>query len=239
MVLQWGCGNMGVMGARDRVWAMIGRCDGEGLLDLAASIHGHYCPGLALGVLAGAELVRQLAADHAGMEDVIAVVETNNCFSDGIQVTTGCTFGNNALVYRDIGKNSVTLARRDGDGIRVTVDPGAMDGLRRRAPEFEAMFQLVVRERRGNEADLIRYSKLARENALRVLNTGSDALLRFEVTSVELPPLSPMHDTLICGSCGEAFMASRAVDGICGDCAQADIPCLDGRGIRCPGNSKT
>ena len=56
------------------------------------------------------------------MEEVVAIVECNNCFTDGIQVVTGCTFGNNALIYKDLGKTAVTVARRlDGAGVRLVV----------------------------------------------------------------------------------------------------------------------
>src|SRR6056297_1952335 len=74
------------------------------LLLKAGELHGHYCPYLALGVMAAADAVKKLAADTDGMEDLLAVVETNSCFSDGIQAAAGTTFGNNALIYRDFGE---------------------------------------------------------------------------------------------------------------------------------------
>ncbi len=36
------------------------------------------------------------------MEDLAAIVEVNACFADGVQAVSGCTLGNNALIYRDI-----------------------------------------------------------------------------------------------------------------------------------------
>src|SRR5664280_2902492 len=51
--------------------------------------------------------------ENTGMEEVVAIVECNNCFTDGIQVVTGCTFGNNALIYKDLSKTAVTVARRE------------------------------------------------------------------------------------------------------------------------------
>ena len=61
------------------------------------------------------------------MEKVTCIIECNNCFSDGVQITTGCTFGNNALIYRDLGKNAFTLIRRGGRALRVTVRNEAME----------------------------------------------------------------------------------------------------------------
>lgn len=45
-----------------------------------------------------------------GMEELIAVVEIDACFADGIQAVSGCTLGNNSLIYRDLGRTAVTFA---------------------------------------------------------------------------------------------------------------------------------
>ena len=70
------------------------------LLDTAAQLHGHYCPGLAFGVKAGHAGLKRLGFDNTGMEELIAVVECKNCFVDGVQMSTGCSFGNNAMIYK-------------------------------------------------------------------------------------------------------------------------------------------
>lgn len=68
---------------------------------------------------AGYLAITELDVKGTGMEEVIAIVETNNCFSDGVQIVTGCSFGNNALIYKDVGKTAVTVAKRDGSAIRI------------------------------------------------------------------------------------------------------------------------
>ncbi len=81
----------------------------------AGELHGHFCPYVALGVRAGHTALKTLGIErNLGMEEVIAIVEANNCFSDGIQMTTGCSFANNALIYHDLGKTAVTVAKRGG-----------------------------------------------------------------------------------------------------------------------------
>lgn len=70
-----------------------------------------------------------------GMEEVIAIVETNNCFNDGTQVITGCSFGNNALIYKDVGKTEVTVAKRDGSDIRTALDSDFEDSCEEEYPE--------------------------------------------------------------------------------------------------------
>ena len=81
----------------------------------AAQMHGHYCSGLAMGVMAAVYAMRYLGE----MKDLTAIVETKNCFVDGVQWVTGCTFGNNALIYKEIGETALTLSCRNGKSIRI------------------------------------------------------------------------------------------------------------------------
>ena len=93
--------------------------DIEKVLLKSGELHGHFCPGLALGVKAAVYALKELKLNSQGMEDVLAITETNSCFADGIQYVTGCTFGNNALIYRDYGKTAVTITDRKEKGIRL------------------------------------------------------------------------------------------------------------------------
>lgn len=61
--------------------------------------HGHMCPGLAMGIRA-AEIALERIGPHAGDEEVVAIVETDMCRVDGIQVLIGCTFGKGNLIHR-------------------------------------------------------------------------------------------------------------------------------------------
>ena len=136
--------------ARAAVEAMIRSKDLEGLLRHAESMHGHRCPFLALGVKAGQYAMDYLDQENTGMEEVVAVVECNNCFTDGIQVVTGCTFGNNALIYKDLGKTAVTVARRiDGAAVRLVVHPDFRERMFARYPAAGPLFEKVVVQRQG------------------------------------------------------------------------------------------
>ena len=55
--------------------------------------HGHTCPGLAIGFRAARTLMERLGARKAPDEELVAIVETDACGADAIQVMTGCTFG--------------------------------------------------------------------------------------------------------------------------------------------------
>ena len=84
-------------------------------------------------------------------------METNNCFTDGIQYISGCTLGNNALIYRDYGKTAVTFTRRDGQGLRISVRPDFKQFQKERFPEFAALFQKVVAERNGTDLERVKF----------------------------------------------------------------------------------
>ena len=64
---------------------------------MTGALHGHFCPFLAIGVKAAARAVKELGISSTGMEEVVAIVETNNCFSDGVQFVTGCSLGTTLL----------------------------------------------------------------------------------------------------------------------------------------------
>lgn len=121
---------------RTKIEDMIQREDLAGLLRTTALIHGHHCVGSAMGVIAGHHAMKALdVRESTGMEHIIAVVETNSCFADGIQVVTGCSLGNNSLVYRDYGKTAFSLVKRSGEGVRLAVRPDLGDLLKYSNPE--------------------------------------------------------------------------------------------------------
>ena len=121
-----------------------------------------------MGVKAAVLAVRELGVRSTGMEEVVAIVETNNCFSDGIQFITGCSFGSNALIYRDFGKTAFTLARRSGDGVRISVKADRV--LEERSPEATQLFEKVVIKRGGSEDDKKHLSELWAKLSFRVLD---------------------------------------------------------------------
>lgn len=76
----------------------------------AVAFHGHSCPGLAIGYRAAKIALRELAAGRAGDEELVAIVETDACGVDTIQVLTGCTLGKGNLLYRDAASRYLLLA---------------------------------------------------------------------------------------------------------------------------------
>ena len=218
--------------------ALIRQGDLEGLLRKAGELHGHFCPYVALGVRAGYLALTALGIEqNLGMEEVLSIVETNNCFSDGIQVVTGCTFANNALIYRDLGKTGVTVAKRDGTAVRVALRADYSERFDARYPEAAALFARIVRERQEpTREEQTRLMQLWAETSERQLDVPADELFTVQHLQIEVPAYAPILDSARCAICGESVMESRArlVDGqpACIACALAPTYQLDGSGIR-------
>jgi formylmethanofuran dehydrogenase subunit E len=225
--------------ARKAVEHMIHHRDLEGLLRHAESIHGHLCPFLALGVKAGQFAMAHLGQESSGMEEVIAIVECNNCFTDGIQAVTGCTFGNNALIFKDLGKTAVTMARRrDGAAVRLSVPADFRERMFARYPAAGPLFDTVVVKRQGTEEDRHRFMHLWDAVARRELTqVPIEEQLAVQHLKIELPALAPMHPTVVCSRCGEGVMEPRIRQQqgqpVCLACAGLEYYQLSGRGISC------
>jgi formylmethanofuran dehydrogenase subunit E len=203
------------------------------LLEISGLLHGHFCPGSAMGVKAAARAVKELGVKSTGMEEVVAIVETNACFSDGIQMVTGCSLGNNALIYRDYGKTAVILARRTGDAIRVALKP---DGSPlQKNPEAAELFRKVVQKRRGTEEDSARLRHLWIDIAFEMLDIPDEEFFTIQRMTIEVPAYARIFASVKCSVCGESIMEPRArvKDGkpVCLGCSDQDYFQLAGNGL--------
>lgn len=80
------------------------------LLAQTAARHDHLCPRQVIGVRMG-----MYAADLLDLElpqsdkRLIAFVETDGCFADGVSVATGCSLGHRTMRLMDFGKVAATF----------------------------------------------------------------------------------------------------------------------------------
>jgi formylmethanofuran dehydrogenase subunit E len=203
------------------------------LLEISGLLHGHFCPFSALGVKAAARAMKELRASSTGMEELVAIVETNNCFSDGVQIITGCSFGNNALIYRDFGKTVFTLAKRTGEGVRISVRADRV--MEERSPEASELWEKVVVKRRGSEAESKRLTELWKEFSFRVLELPDEEVFDIKKANVDVPAYARIFASVKCSVCGENVMEPRArvKDGkpVCLPCSDHAYYQLAGDGI--------
>ncbi len=221
---------------RREIEEMIRKGDLKGLLYKAAELHGHLCPYLTYGVIAGYIAVRELGVRNTGMEEIVAIVETNNCFCDGIQVVTGCTFGNNALIFRDLGKTAVTVARRDGTAIRIVLDPDFEESSYKEYPEAYNLWDKIVARREKTSAE--EHEKLLRllaEISINELSQPVEKMFRIKKLKIKIPEYAPIFASVRCSICEEKVIESKAriKDGkpVCIDCAKGEYYIVDGKGV--------
>ena len=86
----------------------------DDILTSTLAFHGHKCWASTAGVRLGLVAMQQLAVERAGAKQLHAIIETGDyhggtCFGDGIQFTTGCTFGKGNIEKSGEGKFAVTL----------------------------------------------------------------------------------------------------------------------------------
>ena len=229
-----------VQNPRAQIQDMIQREDERGLLAKAAELHGHVCDHVTLGVRAGCLAVRRLGESTTdGMEEITCIVECNNCFSDGVQITTGCTFGNNALIFRDLGKDAFTLIKRGGKAIRVHIRAEAMDKIfdlqEKIYPGAAQLFDKVITRRAGSweESELLKAIFI--KGSFELLLIPQDEIFGVKEVQVRAEDYAPIFQSYTCNLCGDKVMQSRArvCDGqtVCMSCAKDNFFQLDGSGI--------
>ena len=98
------------------------------LLD-ALKFHGHKCWASVAGVRVGLAALRALGVKRSGGTQLYGILETGEehaamCFGDGVQYTTGCTFGKGNIRKQPYGKLAFTLIEKATNrAVRVSYKP--------------------------------------------------------------------------------------------------------------------
>ncbi len=103
--------------------------DGKEILMDALKFHGHRCWASVAGVRVGLAALRTLRVKRSGGSQLYGVVEIGEdhggmCFGDGVQYTTGCTFGKGNIRKEPYGKLAFTLIEKATNrSVRVSYKP--------------------------------------------------------------------------------------------------------------------
>ncbi len=173
-------------------------------IDAVVRFHGHFCPGLSIGIRAAQIALREIGA-HSMDEEVVAIVETDMCAVDAIQFMVGCTFGKGNLLHLDYGKNAYTFIRRaDGKSIRVMGKPRAFG----ENPEREA---ILTRIGAGTATlgDRQRFQELQRKRGLAILEAPEEELFVVKPVEPAIPARARLRASVECELCGESTMETR------------------------------
>jgi formylmethanofuran dehydrogenase subunit E len=196
--------------------------------DKVIEFHGHSCVGLALGYRAGKAALQRLGSKKSPDEELVAIVETDNCAVDALQVLTGCTMGKGNIFFCDYGKNAFTIGRRDtGGAVRIVgrslddVLGAGYQQLRGRAMSCTA-----------NELEMQRFEEIQAEAPQRILDADEEILFKIEHVQLDFPAKARIFSSVACSSCGEQVMEPRVRlrDGklVCIPCSEAVRHCQNG-----------
>ena len=151
------------------------------LMEKAVRFHGHICPGLAIGVLTAKYLLDH-GYRYSPNEELVAVVESDNCSVDALQVLLGTTFGKGNLIHQDYGKlNYYFHDRRTEKSIRMSL------------------------KKKGHKD-----KNLSKDEKIQVLfNSKPEDIFIIKEIEFDPPGLAQIEESVPCEICGEATMNGR------------------------------
>ena len=184
--------------------------DIQPFLERSTARHSHLCPRQVLGVRIGLLAARlfNLSPGENPKKRLLTIVESDGCFSDGVEVATGCTLGHRTLRVEDYGKTAAVFVDTvTGQAVRVSP---ALD-LREKASVHASG------ETRHYFAQMQAYQVMLDAEMFTV----TTVFLKTSITAI----LSRPGVRLNCEVCGEEIMNEREVkqDGqtLCRACAGA------------------
>ncbi|ATW26304.1 FmdE family protein [Candidatus Formimonas warabiya] len=147
------------------------------------AFHGHECPGLAIGFRAVRIALDKLGVTRAKDEELLAIVETDACSVDAVQVVAGCSMGKGNLIYKNHGKQAFTIVnRKTGQAVRVYVDASKLA-----VDKDDRMARMTM-----------------------ILTAPEEEFCKSEFVDIELPEKARIFPSVVCECCGEKMAEIRA-----------------------------
>ncbi len=72
-------------------------------IEVLGRLHGHICPGLAIGYRAGLIARREFGIGSGKDHEILVVIEENSCCEDAIQLTTTCSWHRGNILFQKVG----------------------------------------------------------------------------------------------------------------------------------------
>ncbi len=104
------------------------------LLLQSAQLHGHICPGLALGIMAATRIMQEIYSEQRDPADFTLTLHMQNCPIDGILYVTGLTPGNNRLILHHSDEMYFEVKDKQEKGWKVQLSPSNRDYIQRQLP---------------------------------------------------------------------------------------------------------
>jgi len=174
------------------------------LIEQTTRFHGHWCPGLAIGIRAAEWALQEVG--RASDEEIVAVVETDMCGVDAVQFITGCTFGKGNLIHKDYGKNAFTFyRRRDNKAARLVARPGIYGD----AGATLAKFNRKMAEQGLSEEEQKTWTETRAAVSKKVMEADLNDLFEIKPPSAPMPKPARILSPMVCETCGETVMETR------------------------------
>lgn len=173
-------------------------------LELAIQFHGHICPGLLIGVRAAELAQKQMGIGQDSDEELVAIVENDNCSVDAIQAILGCTLGKGNLLLKDYGKNVWTVISREaGHAVRIAQRFGSVSG-----PASER-FRELSEKISLSEEEAAEKELLIGELFEKIMSMPAEELFTWQEVAAVPPERARIRKTVRCDVCGEGVMETR------------------------------
>ncbi len=182
--------------------------------------HGHVCPGLSIGYRAARAALDNLQSSRAEDEELLAIVETDACGVDAVQVVTGCTLGKGNLVFKDLGKQAFTFVLRSSrHGVRLVKKPEAFNA----DPRHRELLD-KVRAGQASNAEQQEFTELHQRASRQLLDMPLEDLFSWQEGQFRIPDKARIEPSECCAKCGESTMISKLVCSadklLCQTCAE-------------------
>ena len=155
--------------------------DAKYLMEKAVNFHGHACSGVALGVLVS-KYILEHGNDFSVDEELVGVVENDNCSVDALQALLGITFGKGNLIHLDYGKNNYTFFNRTN----------------------KKAIKLTLKSRDFGEKQLSKDERIE-----SILSSNPEDIFTIQKEYFSPPQKAQIHKSIICDNCGEPTMSTR------------------------------
>ena len=181
--------------------------DPKAYYETGLKLHGHKCPAMPMGLRVGAAAMNKLNVERAADGQLMALLELGDdhcaaCFTDGVQIVTGCTFGKGNIRKLNYGKWALTLIdKKTARAVRVTPKAEAMAA--NKQTDFFQKYRM-----KGIPASQVP-EDIVQPLVERVMNAPESQLLQIgDVVEYHWKDPATVFDSFVCDSCGEMTVES-------------------------------
>ncbi len=152
----------------------------------AGALHNHFCPGLAMGIMAAGYAMKEI-----GAEPVVAIVNNMSCWVDGIQYLCGASAANRSLILDLTGESTVTIVKKSsGEGFQISATDEYSKRVEHHAPGFSALRKSVISSESTPPEVMKEFREKAISGGFSILEDSANELFTITPVSIEIPNIS-------------------------------------------------